>query len=178
MFVGIAYPRDVTAAIGTMPWTLGVTALLALVGYYVVSLRKPRTDVANMVDSAHLATRKELRDRGLLGASAGPIIGGIADKLGRIVPLRYGGRLGISVPLPSYSGSAKHMRRRSRSRILSGPRRGRRRRAPALPVGLRDSPHHGNNECSHVVIARIQDPSLKACDRARGWGRRRYVSSK
>jgi hypothetical protein len=36
----------------------------------------------------------------LLGASAGPIIGGIADN----VPLRYGGRLGISFTGPPDAG--------------------------------------------------------------------------
>jgi type IV secretory pathway TraG/TraD family ATPase VirD4 len=99
-FAGVTYPANVSAAIGTLPWTLGLTAVLGLVAFVVLSLRSPQADVSKMVDSAHFATPKELRKKGLLGGKAGPIVGGVLDRLGRIVPLRYGGRLGVSFTGP------------------------------------------------------------------------------
>ena len=57
-----------------------------------------------MVDSAHFATDAELREKGLLGGKSGPIVGGVRDAFRRIVPLRYGGRLGISFTGPPDAG--------------------------------------------------------------------------
>ncbi|MFZ1125380.1 MAG: type IV secretory system conjugative DNA transfer family protein [Candidatus Baltobacteraceae bacterium] len=103
-FAGVEYPANVRAAIATLPWSIGITFALAYVSLLVVAIRSPRVDVSRMVDSAHWASDEELREKGLLGGKSGPIIGGLRDAFGRIVPLRYGGRLGISFTGPPDAG--------------------------------------------------------------------------
>jgi type IV secretion system protein VirD4 len=108
-FSGVTFGAPVETAIATLPWTLGFTAAIALVAFVVLSLRSPKADVSSMVDSAHWASDDELREKGLLGGKAGPIVGGVRDRLGRIVPLRYGGRLGISFTGPPDAGKTSSL---------------------------------------------------------------------
>jgi len=89
------YPQSVRNALWTLPYTVGIGFLVAIAGMVVGSLvLGSRTKVAELVDSARWADRKDLEREGLLGAKAGPIIGGFETREG-VVPLRYDGQNGI-----------------------------------------------------------------------------------
>ena len=103
-FADVTYPANVRAAVATVPWSMGITLLLAYITLLLVAIRTSRPDVSCMVDSAHFASNEEMEAAGLLGGKSGPIVGGVRAGRKGIVPLRYGGRLGISFTGPPDAG--------------------------------------------------------------------------
>ncbi len=100
------YPQSVHTALWTLPYTVGGGLLIAIAGMVVASLvLGSRTKVAELVDSARWADRQDLEREGLLGAKAGPIIGGFETRKG-VVPLRYDGELGMSYTGPPGDGKS------------------------------------------------------------------------
>lgn len=90
----LEYPSVVHAALGTLPYTVGVGAVASIVGMVVTAFIVERpSNVRELVDSARWANEKALRAEGFF-RHAGPIIGGFETRQG-IVPLRYDGQNGI-----------------------------------------------------------------------------------
>lgn len=88
------YPVAVHAAVATLPWTLGVGAVVAIFAFVFASIALERpAKTRELVDSARWATVKDLRREGFF-RRAGPVIGGFLVK-GEIVPLRYDGQNGL-----------------------------------------------------------------------------------
>jgi type IV secretion system protein VirD4 len=85
----------------------GAGCVVAYAGIYVTSwlLRDRRGRVEELVDSSRWATAADLEREGLLGAKAGPIIGGFEVK-GDVLPLRYDGELGINYIGPPGDGKS------------------------------------------------------------------------
>lgn len=90
----VEYGKPVHEALGTLPWTLGIGFALSIVGLVAAAALFERpSKVAEIVDSARWADRKDLEREGFFRA-AGPIIGGFESRKG-IEALRYDGQNGI-----------------------------------------------------------------------------------
>lgn len=100
------YPQVVHTALATIPYTLGTGIIIAIMGMVVATrLLDTKNNVNELVDSARWADRKDLENEGLLGAKAGPIIGGFEIKR-RVIPIRYAGELGLSYTGPPGDGKS------------------------------------------------------------------------
>jgi len=90
----VEYGKPVHDALGTLPWTLGIGFALSIIGLVAAAVLfdKP-SKVAEIVDSARWADRKDLEREGFFRA-AGPIIGGFESRKG-IEALRYDGQNGV-----------------------------------------------------------------------------------
>jgi len=100
------YPPSVHRALTAMLEVAGVGFVMAIVGMVLASLLLgTKSKVDELVDSARWATRSDLEHEGLLGAKAGPIIGGF-ETMNGVVPLRYDGELGISYTGPPGDGKS------------------------------------------------------------------------
>jgi type IV secretion system protein VirD4 len=102
----VVYSQQVHHAFAAVPYIFGWSLLVAIVGTIVARILLDRiVHVDEMVDSARWADLKDLKREGLIGAKAGPIIGGVETKFG-IVPIRYDGELGISYTGPPGDGKS------------------------------------------------------------------------
>lgn len=90
----IEYGPPVHEALATLPWTLGIGFAVTMVGLVAVAaLSDKPSRVAEIVDSARWANRKDLQREGFFRA-AGPIIGGFESRKG-IEAIRYDGQNGV-----------------------------------------------------------------------------------
>ncbi len=102
----VEYPQSVHNAVFGLVWWLGGGLVVAIVLTIVAAgMLGTVTKVDELVDSARWATAQDLEREGLLGGKAGPIIGGFETRKG-VVPLRYGGELGVSYTGPPGDGKS------------------------------------------------------------------------
>ncbi len=101
------YPHEVYDALQILAYVLAGGFVACVTVAAIVTMPKKANDEHDLYDSgSKWADEKTARADRLLGARAGPVIGGFENAFGKVVPLRYEGQLGLSYVEPPGGGKS------------------------------------------------------------------------